>query len=103
MPTMHNIGVFLHSLLEINITIIQVVPLTFTAMGETFLIKGLQFNASSFLIFALDVSLTVFPKPGSGLSREDVACAVVFLDWNYKSVLASNPIRYNSSQQRFFL
>ena len=83
----------LHSPLEINITVIQVAPFNLTATGETFLVNGLRFNDSSFVIFALNVSLTVSPKPGSGLSPEDVACAVVFVDHNNQSVLASNPVR----------
>ena len=40
------------------------------------------------------MSLNVSPKPGSGLSPEEVACAVVFLTVGFHSVLASNPVRY---------
>ena len=61
--------------------------------GETFYINSLQFN-TSFHIFGLNVSLTVSPKPGSGLSPEDVACALVFLTLDFQSILASNPVRY---------
>ena len=78
---------------DINVTVNQVSPLNFTDSGETFFINGLQFNDSSFLIFGLNVSLTVSPKPGSGLSPEDVACAVVFVGRDFRIVLASNPVR----------
>ena len=64
----------------------------FSDRGETFYINSLQFNAS-FHIFGLNVSLTVSPKSGSGLSPEDVACAVVFLTRDFQSNLASNPVR----------
>ena len=69
--------------------------ITFSDRGETFYINTFQFN-TSFLIFGLNVSLTVFPKPGSGLSPEEVACAVVFLTPHFQSVMASNPVRYKS-------
>ena len=40
------------------------------------------------------MSLAVSPKPGSELSLEEVACAIVFLTVDFQSVLASNQIRY---------
>ena len=78
---------------EISITVSRIHPLSFTDNGEIYFIIGLRFTDSSFLIFGLDVSLTVSPKPGSGLSPEEVACAVVFVGQDFQSVLASNPVR----------
>ena len=76
-----------------NITVIQADQVDFLVSEEIYYINGVQFNDSSFNIFGLDVYLTVSPKPGSGLSPEDVACAVVFVGQNNQSVLASNPVR----------
>ena len=78
---------------DINITINQVAPLSFIDRGETFFISGLRFTTTSLLIFGLNVFLTVTPKPGSGLSPEQIACAVVFVSEDSQYVLASNPVR----------
>ena len=76
-----------------NITVIQKDQVSFTDNEEIYYINGVQFNDSSFHIFGLNVSLTVSPKPGSELSPEEVACAVVFVGQNNQSALASNPVR----------
>ena len=78
---------------DVNITVSQVEQLNFTDNEETFYIDGLQFVDSSFLVYGLDVSLTVSPKPGSGLSPEEVACAVGLVGPDVTVVLASNPVR----------
>ena len=78
---------------EKNVTVIQKEPLEFTQNDNTYFIIALQLNGSSLLMFGLDVTLTVSPKPGSGLSPEEVACAVVFVSHDSQIVLASNVVR----------
>ena len=91
--TLHgNLFVFL----EINISVIQQEVVTFSDSGETFYINSLKFVNASYLIFGLNVFLTVSPNPGSELSPEEIVCAIVFLTVDFKSVLASNRIRYRA-------